>query len=106
MPYNGLVYEQQPNTELDQKDKLKYYNCNSLKCLTAIAYTFCQAQLIMKRFNLKHNLGKVKYLVSYHDGEKKHKDGSDFFDIACFKNKVKLNAFINGLLKQGYSNCA
>lgn len=60
----------------------------------------------MKRFNLKHNVGKVKYLVSYHDGVKKHKDGSEFFDIACFKNKVKLNAFMNDLMKQGYSNCA
>ena len=60
----------------------------------------------MKKFNLKHNVGKVKYLVSYHDGEKKHKDGSNFFDIACFKNKVKLNKFINNLLKQGYINCA
>jgi len=56
----------------------------------------------MKRFNLKHNVGKVKYLVSYHDGEKKHKDGSDFFDIACFKNKQKLNVFISSLVKHGY----
>lgn len=56
----------------------------------------------MKRFTLKHNVCKVKYLVSYHNGEKKHKDGSDFFDIACFKNKVKLNTFTNDLLKQGY----
>lgn len=60
----------------------------------------------MKRFNLKHNVGKVKYLVSYHDGVKKHKDGSDFFDIAFFKNKVKLIAFMDDLMKQGYSNCA
>jgi len=60
----------------------------------------------MKRFNLKHSVGKVKYLVSYYDGEKKHKDGSDFFDIACFKNRIKLNAFINELLKQGFVNCA
>lgn len=60
----------------------------------------------MKKFNLKHNVGKVKYLVSCHDGVKKHKDGSEFFDIACFKNKVKLNAFMNDLMKQGYSNCA
>lgn len=58
----------------------------------------------MKRFNLKHNVGKVKYLVSFHNGEKKHKDGSDFFDIACFNNKQKLNVFTNNLLKQGYFN--
>lgn len=60
----------------------------------------------MKRFNLKHNVGKVKYLVSYHNGERKHKDGSDFFDIVCFKNKVKLNSFIKDLLQQGYVNCS
>lgn len=60
----------------------------------------------MKRFNLKFNVGKVKYLVSYHDGIKKHDDGGDFFDIACFKNKKKLNDFTKDLLQQGYINCA
>ena len=57
---------------------------------------------MVKRFNVKYNVGKIKYLVSFHNGKKKHKDGSDFFDVACFKNKQKLNAFINDLLKQGY----
>jgi hypothetical protein len=56
----------------------------------------------MKEFRLKHNVGKVKYLVSYHDGVKKHKDGSKFFDIACFQNKVKLRAFTQSLVSQGY----
>jgi hypothetical protein len=56
----------------------------------------------MKRFNIKYNVGKVKYLVSYHDGEKKHKDGSDFFDIGCFKNKQKQIKFTNNLIKEGY----
>ena len=59
----------------------------------------------MKRFNVKFGVGKAKYVVSYHNGKKKHNDKSDFFDIACFKNKVKLNAFTNELLKQGYINC-
>jgi len=56
----------------------------------------------MKKFNLKYNVGKVKYLVSFHNGVDKHKDGSNFYRIECFKNKIKLNAFINCLIKQGY----
>jgi hypothetical protein len=58
----------------------------------------------MKRFNLRHNVGKVKYLVSFHDGTKKHKDGSDFFDVACFSNKKKLTKFTNDLLRGGYTS--
>ena len=46
---------------------------------------------------ISYNIGKVKYLVSYHDGVKKHKDGSDFWDIACFKSKKKMNDFIKTL---------
>ena len=48
------------------------------------------------------NIGRAKYLVNYHDGIKKHNDGSDFFDIEIFKNKKKLNAFIVGLVNNGY----
>ena len=56
----------------------------------------------MRRYNLKHNVGKVKYLLSYHDGVKTHKDGSDFFDIATFSNKSKLAIFIKSLQIAGY----
>lgn len=55
----------------------------------------------MKRFYIQNNIGMAKYLVSYHNGEKKHNDGSDFFDIAIFKNKKKLAKFILDLR----SNC-
>jgi len=55
-----------------------------------------------KRFNTMSNIGRAKYLVNYHDGIKKHNDGSDFFDIEIFKNKKKLNAFIVGLVNNGY----
>lgn len=58
----------------------------------------------MKRFRITHNVGKVRYLVSYHDGQKKHKDGSDFFDISCFGNKRKMDRFRRDLMKQGYKN--
>ena len=56
----------------------------------------------MKRFNVMYNVGKVKYLVNFHDGVKKHKDGSDFFDIECFKNKNSFMKFVKDLEKQGY----
>ena len=56
----------------------------------------------MKQYNITYNVGKVKYLVSFHDGEKKHKDGSNFYDIACFSNKKKLNKFVAELLNEGY----
>ena len=56
----------------------------------------------MKQYNITYGVGKVKYLVNFHDGEKKHKDGSNFYDAACFSNKKKLNKFVAGLLKKGY----
>ena len=56
----------------------------------------------MKTFNLMSNIGKAKYVVNYHDGEKKHCDGSNFFDIAIFKNKKKLNTFTDQLKTVGY----
>ena len=58
----------------------------------------------MKRFNVKCNVGTAKYIVSYHDGEKAHKDGSDFFDIAIFKNTKKLDVFISQLQANGYKD--
>lgn len=56
----------------------------------------------MKRYYIMFNVGKVKYVVNYHNGISKHKDGSDFFDIATFKNKVKMNKFIVELSQNGY----
>lgn len=56
----------------------------------------------MKRFNVMHGVGKSKYVVNHHDGAKRHGDGSDFFDIAIFKNKKKLKAFTDGLVANGY----
>ena len=45
-----------------------------------------------KRYNQKDGVGKSKYVISYHDGKKKHKDGSDFFDIQIFRNKKDLQS--------------
>lgn len=44
----------------------------------------------------QQNIGKAKYVVNYCTG-KKHDDGSDFYDIEIFKNKVKKDKFINSL---------
>ena len=55
-----------------------------------------------KRYYQKDGIGKAKYTISYHDGKKKHKDGSDFFDIQIFKNKKDLAKFVNALHKSGY----
>ena len=56
----------------------------------------------MKNFNVRNNIGKAKYVVSYFDGVKKHADGSNFYDIEIFKNKKKLEAFTKSLLLDGY----
>lgn len=57
----------------------------------------------MKTFYRQDNIGKVKYTISYHDGIDTHKDGSPFFGIRIFKNKVKLRQFTNELLSNGYT---
>ena len=43
----------------------------------------------MKEYYLMYNVGRVKYLVNFHNGVKTHNDGSRFFDIACFKKQEK-----------------
>ena len=55
-----------------------------------------------KRYNVMYGVGSSKYTVNFHDGKSKHKDGSDFFDIAIFKNKKDLAKKINDLTKKGY----
>jgi hypothetical protein len=57
----------------------------------------------MKVYNEIYMGGKIKYVVNFHDGVKTHKDGSRFFDIAIFKNKIKKAKFIKELLKDGYT---
>lgn len=44
-----------------------------------------------------HNVGRAKYLVTYYKEGNKHKDGSDFHDIAIFSNKKNLNKFLKTL---------
>lgn len=56
----------------------------------------------MKKFHLMYNVGKAKYVVNYHDGIKKHKDNSQFYDIRIFKNKKNFNSFIKELKLEDY----
>lgn len=58
----------------------------------------------VKVFNEMQNVGRARYLVNYHDGVKTHNDGSLFFDIAIFSNKVKKDRFVIGLRQQGYKS--
>ena len=55
-----------------------------------------------KRFRQQNGIGKSKYTISYHDGKKKHNDGSDFFDIQIFKNQKDVDAFRKALLQKGF----
>jgi len=55
-----------------------------------------------KRYYQQDRVGGAKYTISYHDGKKKHKDGSDFFDIKTFKNQRDLAKFVNGLHRFGF----
>ena len=56
----------------------------------------------MKYFNRQFGIGRAKYVINFHDGEKKHKDGSKFFDIAIFSNKKDFFKMINQLKKDNY----
>jgi len=55
-----------------------------------------------KIFSCRNNIGKSKYTVSYHDGIKKHSDGSPFFDIAIFSNAAKRDGFTANLRSNNY----
>ena len=44
------------------------------------------------------NVGTAKYVVSWHTN-KKHKDGSDFYDVKIFRNKKEKEKFIKELNK-------
>lgn len=56
----------------------------------------------MSKFNVMRSVGKVRYLVSFSDGSKSRRDGSEFYDIRSFSNKLKLNKFIKSLINQGF----
>jgi len=49
------------------------------------------------KYNIQYNIGKAKYVVSYYDGIKKHRDGSEFWDIKIFNNKKEMSKFIKNI---------
>jgi hypothetical protein len=55
-----------------------------------------------KRFKVGFNIGNAKYVISFHDGKSKHKDGSDFFGIETFRNQKDFEKGQNDLRKKGY----
>lgn len=56
-----------------------------------------------KQYYTMNNVGSSKYTLNFHDGVKKNKDGSDFWDIRIFKNKTDLAKAMVQLGKQGYT---
>lgn len=56
----------------------------------------------MKKYTVNFNIGKVKYLVNFHNGAEFYKDNSEFYNIKTFKNKNKMNNFIKELESNNY----
>jgi hypothetical protein len=55
-----------------------------------------------KTFFTMQNVGSAKYVVSFHDGVKTHKDGSMFYDVRIFTNKRKMEQFTRELIMNGF----
>ena len=56
-----------------------------------------------KSFRIQMNIGRAKYCVSSHDGLQTHKDGSAFYGMEIFSNKRKMELYVGGLVKRGYT---
>jgi hypothetical protein len=55
-----------------------------------------------KSFKVNPPIGKAKYSISSHNGSSTHNDGSDFWDIKIFKNKVDLEKGIKDFKSKGF----
>lgn len=55
------------------------------------------------RYSEMQNVGRAKYVVRFHDGTKKHRDGSDFYDIRIFRNAKHLRRFVGALKAAGFT---
>ena len=56
----------------------------------------------VKLYHTTFGIGTAKYVVNFHDGIKRHNDGSRFYDIRIFSNKKEMVKFIKELEKEGY----
>tara|TARA_B110000238_G_scaffold52849_1_gene57715 strand:- start:186 stop:509 length:324 start_codon:yes stop_codon:yes gene_type:complete len=93
------------NNEKSYLLRSRLYICSKCICNFRVNGTSSTSNTrgdIMKTFNLMYNVGKAKYVINYHNGIKKHKDDSPFYDIDIFKNKKYFNSFIKKLLLEGY----
>ena len=57
-----------------------------------------------KNYYIQNNIGKAKYTISYFDGKTLNSDGSPFYGIKIFKNKVAFMRGIRDLKEQGYKS--
>ena len=55
-----------------------------------------------KVFKVNPPIGSSKYSISSHNGTSTHNDGSDFYDIKIFKNKVDLEKGIKDYKSKGF----
>ena len=55
-----------------------------------------------KAFKVNPPIGSSKYSISSHNGSSTHNDGSDFWDIKIFKNKVDLEKGIKDYKSKGF----
>jgi len=55
-----------------------------------------------KSFYTQDNIGSSKYSINPYDGKSTHKDGSPFYGIKTFKNKVEYETAKQELIKKGY----
>lgn len=51
----------------------------------------------MPKYYVQYNVGRAKYVLSYHLEGKTHKDGSEFYDIRIFTNRKSMEKFIKSL---------
>jgi len=58
----------------------------------------------MKTFRDNPPIGRVRHSVSFHDGEKTHKDGSPFFDLQTFARLTDKKKFVRSLEQKGFTN--
>jgi len=56
----------------------------------------------LKTFNILENIGKVRHVVSFHDGVKTHQDNSPFFEVRTFSRKQDVQMFARDLKAAGY----
>ena len=57
----------------------------------------------MKTYTVQENIGRARYVVNFHDGAKRHPDGSPFRDVRIFTNKKAKAQFVRALVADGYT---